>query len=68
MSKERIGKCIKMAMSKKGISSNELSQVLGVSKTTISSYRAGNNDSLATLHKIAKACDMEFCEMLRLAD
>ena len=68
MNKVTISKCCKMAMIKKGINSEEMAEVLKLTEPTVASYRAGNIRDVEKLAKFAEACDMNFREMMGLAE
>ena len=68
MPSSHMGTCIRLAMTKKGITGKELAAELNVTETTVSRWRKTGCDSLITLRSIAKSCDTSAIEMMRLAD
>jgi len=68
MGKDKISRCIKMAMIKAGITNDELAKVLSKTRATIQAYRRGDCGSIPKLTDVAEACGMTYEEMMKLAD
>lgn len=58
--------CLKSAL--KGWNLSTLSQVSGVSRTTVSAIRAGKTCSVSTAKKIAKVLNLELRELIEMED
>jgi len=58
-----IGKKIKEAREKKGLSQRELADKIGVSEKTLRRYEKGTDITVGTLKKIADVCDVSFYEL-----
>ena len=52
---EQVGQMIKEVRLKAGLTQNELGERLGVTKVTVTKYELGQNLTLDTLNKVAKA-------------
>lgn len=68
MKREKLGKCVKMAMLKANVSVLDASAKLGKTEATIFNYRAGKVKDIDKLSEFAGLCGMSFEEMMRLAD
>jgi transcriptional regulator with XRE-family HTH domain len=68
MKREKLSKCIKIAMMKKGVSQGEMAKLIGVGLSSIANYRAGRVMNILKLTALAEACDMTFDELMKLAD
>jgi len=68
MNQEKLGKCIKIAMTKKEVGYDEMAELLDVGTSTVANYRAGKVRDIKKLSDFAKLCDMTFEEMMKLAD
>lgn len=68
MGKDKISRCIQMAMIKAGFKNVDLEEKLDKSKQTIQSYRRGDCGNIVKLTEVAEACGMTYEEMMRLAD
>ena len=68
MNQANLSKCVKMAMTKKGIDTLDMSKKLSVGESTVANYRAGKVRDIQKLSDFAEACDMTFNELMALAD
>ena len=68
MNRDKLSKCIKIAMTKKGVNYDEMAEILDVATSTIANYRAGKVVDILKLTAFAKACDMTFDDLMKLAD
>ena len=68
MNQEKLGKCIKIAMTRKEVNYDEMAELLGVGTSTVANYRAGKVRDIKKLADFAALCDLTFDEMMKLAD
>ena len=65
ISKSNIAKNIKKLRQEKGISQDRLSKLADLSLNTVVNIEAGNNPTIETLEKIAKALGVSIDELLK---
>lgn len=62
---EHVGQLIREARKKKGMTQKELAEKLSVSEAAVYGYEQGQNFTLETLHRIARAIDISVESMVK---
>lgn len=63
-----VGKSIRVALAKKGMSQKQLAEQLGMRQTSLSQLAAQTSCTGATLEKLASAFDMKASEFVALGE
>lgn len=61
-----VGKCLRIAQEKSGVTSNDIMKEMGVVRQQVSRWRQVENMHLHRIQQLAEICGMSVCEFISL--